>query len=74
MERVKSASKSTAKLCGENDGKYWITQVLDEWNEDGRNPAEFLATLARQAESRPYAECNFLKKSFLDACKKVGAL
>lgn len=63
-----------AKLCGENDGKYWITQVLDEWKEDGRDPAEFLTTLARQAQSRPYAECNFLKKSFLDACKKIGAL
>jgi hypothetical protein len=62
-----------AKLCGENDGKYWITQVLDEWKEDGREPAEFLTTLARQANSRPYAECNFLKKSFLDACKKIGA-
>jgi len=63
-----------AKLCGENDGKYWITQVLDEWKEDGREPAEFLTTLARQAQNRPYAECNFLKKSFLDACKKVGVL
>ncbi|WP_432380621.1 HNH endonuclease [Duganella sp. P38] len=63
-----------AKLCGENDGKYWLTQVLDEWKEDGRDTAEFLTTLARQAQNRPYAECNFLKKSFLDACKKVGAL
>jgi len=23
-----------AKLCAENDGKYWLTQVLDEWTED----------------------------------------
>jgi hypothetical protein len=58
-----------AKLCGENDGKYWIMQVLDEWREDGRAPAEFLTTLTRQAQKRPYAECNFLKKSFLDACQ-----
>lgn len=63
-----------AKLCGENDGKYWIMQVLDEWKEDGRDPAEFLATLARQAQNRPYAECNFLKKSFLDACEVAGVL
>jgi hypothetical protein len=63
-----------AKLCGENDGKYWLTQVLDEWKENGRDPAEFLTTLARQAQNRPYAECNFLKKPFLDACQQVGVL
>ncbi|WP_272691249.1 HNH endonuclease [Providencia sp. PROV132] len=61
-----------AKLCGENDGKYWLTQVLDEWREDGRDPNAFLATLARQTQSQPYAECNFLKKPFLDACKVRG--
>lgn len=61
-----------AKLCAENDGKYWLTQVLDEWREDGKAPAEFLVTLTRQANSRPYAECNFLKKPFLDACQQKG--
>ncbi len=61
-----------AKLCGDNDGKYWLTQVLDEWHEDGRPPADYLATLARQTQKRPYAECNFLKKPFLDACQKLG--
>ncbi|MDA8523346.1 HNH endonuclease [Acidovorax sp. NCPPB 4044] len=61
-----------AKICGENEGKYWLTQVLDEWKEDGRNPADFLATLARQTKNSPYAECNFLKKPFLDACHKIG--
>ena len=61
-----------AKFCAENDGKYWLTQVFDEWQEDGKTPADFLGTLARQAASQPYAECNFLKKSFLDACKQVG--
>lgn len=61
-----------AKLCGENDGKYWLTQVLDEWNEDGRNPTDFLATLARQTQNRPFADCNFLRKPFLDACQQIG--
>lgn len=60
-----------AKFCGESEGKYWLTQVLDEWQEDGRQPAEFLATLNRQAQARPYAECNFLKKAFLDACAEM---
>jgi hypothetical protein len=61
-----------AKLSAENDGKYWLTQVLDEWREDGRDPADFLTTLERQAQVRPYAECNFLKKPFLDACRQAG--
>jgi hypothetical protein len=63
-----------AKLCGENDGKYWLMQVLDEWKEDGRDPADFLRALARHAQKRPYAECNFLKKPFLDACQQIGVL
>lgn len=61
-----------AKLCGENDGKYWLTQVLDEWKEGGQIPANFLTTLARQTQKRPYAECNFLKNGFLQGCKAAG--
>ncbi|CAD86406.1 MULTISPECIES: HNH endonuclease [Nitrosomonas] len=61
-----------AKFCAENDGKYWLTQVLDEWKEDGRDPADFMTTLVRQVQKNPYAECNFLRKPFLDACQQVG--
>lgn len=61
-----------AKICGENDGKYWLMQVLDEWKEDGRLPSDFLKTLRRQAQAQPYADCNFLRKPFLDACKQTG--
>jgi hypothetical protein len=61
-----------AKFCRENDGQYWLTQVLDEWQEDGRQPTDFLKTLARQTQSQPYAECNFLKKAFLEACQQIG--
>ncbi|WP_434728561.1 HNH endonuclease [Pseudomonas soli] len=63
-----------AKLCGENDGKYWLIQVLDEWKEGGRDTNEFMSALARQVQKRPYADCNFLRKPFLDACKKIGLL
>lgn len=63
-----------AKLCGENDGKYWLMQVLDEWREDGRNPSDFLTALARQTRTRPYADCNFLRKPFLEACNARGLL
>lgn len=61
-----------AKFLGKKDGKYWLTQILDEWQNDGRLPADYLSTLARQTKNDPYAECNFLKKPFLDACKKLG--
>ncbi len=61
-----------AKMLGENDGKYWIVQVLDEWNEDGGSPVAFLRTLARQASMNPFAEVNFLKKPFLEACQAKG--
>lgn len=61
-----------AKCCSETDGKYWLEQVLDEWKEDGRSPADFLNTLARRATKSPFADCNFLKKAFLEGCQKVG--
>lgn len=63
-----------AKLCGENDGKYWLMQMLDEWREDGRTPDNYLQTLSRQTARNPFAESNFLKKPFLEACQAVGIL
>ncbi|MFZ5602982.1 MAG: HNH endonuclease [Pseudomonadota bacterium] len=63
-----------AKLCGENDGKYWLTQVLDECTAYGKQPADILTMRAQQAQSRPYADCNFLRKPFLDACQQIGVL
>jgi hypothetical protein len=61
-----------AKLCGENDGKYWLTQVLDECQTCEKQPAVILALHARQAQSRPHADCNFLRSPFLQACQKLG--
>lgn len=61
-----------AKFCGENDGKYWLTQVLDECQACDKQPADILAIRAQQAQSRPYADCNFLRKPFLDACQQIG--
>jgi hypothetical protein len=63
-----------AKLCGENDGKYWLTQVLDECQAYGKQPADILNMRTQQAQSRPYADCNFLRKPFLDACRQIGVL
>lgn len=61
-----------AELCEKNRGRYWLHQVLDEWKEDGRNPIDHLKTLARQTKKHPYAECNFLKRAFLDECYAKG--
>jgi hypothetical protein len=63
-----------AKLCGENDGKYWMTQVLDECQAYDKLPADILAMRIQQAQSRPFADCNFLRKPFLEACQQVGVL
>lgn len=61
-----------AKCCSANDGKYWLTQVMEEWQEDNRTPADFMNTLARQTRKSPFADSNFLKKAFLDACDRIG--
>lgn len=63
-----------AKLCGESDGKYWLTQVLDERQAYDKQPVEILSMRAQQAQSRPYADCNFLRKPFLEACQQIGVL
>ena len=61
-----------AKCCSEADGKFWLTQVLDEWQVDGRSPADFLRTITRQEAINPYADNNFLKKAFLEGCNRAG--
>lgn len=63
-----------AKLCGENDGKYWLMQVLDECQAYGKQPADILTMRAQQAQSWPYADCNFLRKPFLETCQQIGVL
>lgn len=65
-ERYKS------KLCTESDGKAWLQQVLDEWKELGKDPQDFLNTLAFNTGKRPFTDCNFLKQPFLDACRRKG--
>ena len=61
-----------AKCCSETDGKYWLMQVIDEWQKDGRKPADYMGTLARQTQNSPFADSNFLKKAFLDGCQSIG--
>lgn len=63
-----------AKLCGENDGKYWLMQVLDECQAYGKQPTDILNMRTQQAQASPYADCNFLRTPFLEACRKIGVL
>jgi len=63
-----------AKICEENGGKAWLEQILDEWIVGGRDPKDYLATLARHTQKRPYADCNFLKSAYLHECHKAGIL
>lgn len=61
-----------AKLCAENDGKYWVFQILEEWQVDDRSPTDFLKTLTRQEKQNSFADTNFLKKAFLEGCDRAG--
>lgn len=62
----------TAKLLGENNGRYWIEQALQEWPSIGRDTSELLEELALQADKRPFADCNFLKYAYLQGCYWAG--
>lgn len=63
-----------AKLSRDNDSRYWLEQVLMECEAYGKQPADILAMRARQALCHPYADCNFLKKPFLEECQRIGVL
>jgi len=67
-----------SELCSE-DAKDWLEQVFTAkrlHNETkgvaGRPLEEFLEEVACHATNSPYANANFLKHGFLEACKAVG--
>lgn len=61
-----------AKMCAEDDGKYWVTQVLDECQGYGLQPADILNMRVKQSKTNPYADCNFIRAPFLEACDRAG--
>lgn len=68
-----------AKLCTQNGGMAWLIEVMDEWRwhdetagEEGKAPAAYLRDVNRHAQRSPFANTNFLKKPFLDACQAKG--
>ncbi|WP_395117483.1 HNH endonuclease [Rhodanobacter sp. FW102-FHT14D06] len=63
-----------AKLCAA-DAKAWLVAMEDEWRwydesggAEGKLPEAYLRDLARHAAHSPYADTNFLKHAFLQAC------
>jgi len=63
-----------AKLLGKNDGKYWLEQALGECSNLGKKPADVVAAVNQLAAVKPFAECNFLRSAFVQACYQAGTL
>jgi hypothetical protein len=63
-----------AKCCGKNDGKAWIQQIIEECANHGQSSNQLLAQVVRAAERAPYDSANFLKKSFLLACRNADLI
>lgn len=61
-----------AKLLAEADGKAWLEQVIIECQGYNKKPKEILAMRVKLARIQPYADCNFLRSPFLEACQKLG--
>ena len=63
-----------AKCCGKNDGKYWLAQAVEECANVAKTAQEMLQAIEKTAAAAPWAECNFLKKPFLMACRDAGLI
>lgn len=67
-----------AKLCGD-DARDWLEQALTQqrWHDEsqgakGRPASAYLQEIAEYAHERPWANANFLKHGFLQACAATG--
>lgn len=62
-----------AKCCS-GDAKDWLEQIRIFRDAYDIDPTTSLNTLQHQTEKSPFANCNFLKKSFLEGCQRRGLL
>ena len=62
-----------AKFCS-NDSRDWLEQVRILHRDHNLAPTAYLVSLDKQVQQSPVANCNFLKKPFLEACQSVGLL
>lgn len=60
------------KMRKKNVGKYWYIQIQNECDNYKMTPQEFLKLKKEEAEKYPWAETNFLRKPFLEACESAG--
>lgn len=64
-----------AKCLGKNEGRYWLSKILEEWELYGPEKQAVLPKdkivdrEIRAAATNPLAEANFLKTAFLEAMK-----
>ena len=58
------------KCASKAHGKYWYTQIIDELKDIPK--AEALRKKYNQMNESPFADTNFLRKPFLEACEKKG--
>ena len=69
-----------AKCLEKEYGKYWLIQAIDEYDnlpEDVKEifPKEkWVQKQINDANTNPYANGNFIKAGFLEACKRIGVL
>lgn len=62
-----------AKFCS-NDSRDWLEQVRILHRHHNLAPTAYLVSLNEQVHQSPVANCNFLKKPFLEACNNIGLL
>lgn len=73
---IKNRFKSTC--CKENDGKYWITQIIEEYEVlkpfmgNDFSKKQFLQMKLTASENNPYTDKDFLRNPFLVACNEKG--
>jgi hypothetical protein len=58
-----------AKLCAENDGKAWLQQIVEGPDNVAMTREQIFDFTLSNADHYPYGDANFLKKSFLIACR-----
>jgi len=62
-----------AKCCG-SDAKDWLEQIRILHDSHGATPEDSIEGIKEQTNISPYANCNFLKMAFLEACEQSGCL
>ncbi len=69
-----------AKCLEKNDGLYWFEQATEEFANvqadlgEGFTKDQWVQHLINSAKRKPYADGNFIKAKYLEACKSIGVL